>query len=543
MNIISPGIFPPLSAEELRSKSINHSSGEFLCAKSLERATSENSIYVLRSFHVDKHNEKQEGEIDFLIITDECIICVEVKSSRLRQVPKGFQQWDRGKNKWLDLKESPFQQSKSNCYSLRGLSDSLGANRIKLPIVWCVWFPEMEGFDVGVEYSSWKIALKGDLNDPMRFLNEFIHNTRLNLKKSRFKMKPVPSQMLYRYINVLRRFDHHDKEDPQLEYLSSVRHLRNNIKLLTEVQQDAFRLIQDNLEIVVRGGAGTGKTYLAMIEALRLSEMNKRVLILAYSLQVCNMIQDWIIPYNKGERNISVLQISDESISHELEFCDAVIIDEYQDILNEDKFKEICVNRNGNYVRLFGDHINQVMDEELDREWENFDSLTERYTSVLLSQNCRNTSQIVSAVKTFIEVKEEEEYRESRISGEKIRLAVVSSIDAIRSELENLLAKGIEEEDVVVISLENTFLFSFSELTSAIQCDFRNVKCALPAEVKGLEFAHVFVVGVGGKQYTVLKLRELYVAITRAMISCTLMYDVTGDSYEALKVVKKIKEA
>jgi|GEM_PF-4833549 len=548
MNAIPPGLYPQLSAAELGSKTINGSHGEYLCAKALSKATEQESWYVLRSYHVEEHLDKHEGEVDFLLITSTCIICIEVKGSSVRNSERGFEVWNRGSKSWEGLKESPFTQSQQNSYSLQEEIRNLGPNSFKMPIIWCVWFPEMSDFNPGLEFADWRIGTEDDLREPVAFFERLIERSKESFKKTgTVKFISQPSQILNKVVRTLRQLNNGQDEGVDWSLIKS--RLNNNLKLLTESQYNSFRKIERNRKVLTYGGAGTGKTYLAMVEALRLLEKGQRIFFLVWSENVRKMLQLWFNNQNAALGNLKIVSFEKsnwEGITHNLNSVgfDALLVDEFQDFYQKDSFYELIESFEGKVVRLFGDHVNQVIgtleENQMDRMFERLQD----FSQLLLDENCRNTRNLIISVKNTTGLDKNSDYLENSIQGEAPVSLPGNSAEAILKVLKEKKEQGAEHSDLVIINLEASQLDYTNDLLANDEYpierfDFskEGIRLASVDQVKGLEFSHVVIIGVG-RALNSTELRNLYIAMTRAVISCTLMYDL-DERFSILPLINK----
>ena len=137
MNLLPPGVYPPLNEEEINNASLNGSHAEFLVCNVLGKQAIESGWFVLRSFHIEDHPRNHSGEIDFLVITDRALICIEVKGSSIKTKNGGFQSYHRGSKEWREIK-NPFQQSKECSYSVVDLLKLIPHIKKRIFVAWCV---------------------------------------------------------------------------------------------------------------------------------------------------------------------------------------------------------------------------------------------------------------------------------------------------------------------------------------------------------------------------------------------------------------------
>lgn len=90
-------------------------------------------------------------------------------------------------------------------------------------------------------------------------------------KSSRFNEKKKSAQEIQEEINGM------EKERYDISKKSILSEIKINIKCKTENQKKFLKLIKDNEIIICSGNAGTGKTFLAVSEALNLLKSNESV--------------------------------------------------------------------------------------------------------------------------------------------------------------------------------------------------------------------------------------------------------------------------
>jgi hypothetical protein len=531
MNLIPSGIIPPLTFDEIRLKSTNHSHGEYLCLAALEQVAEEMGWYILRSYNLENHVQHVQGEIDILIVTPMCIVCIEVKSSRLIQSNEGYRIFNRLKNNW-ESTQDPFIQSKNNHYSLIELLRNIEIVKFNFPVVWCVWFPEMSKFDVGAEYGNWRIGLNHDLSQPREFVENVIFKSESKLKV-KFHEKTTQHQLLV--VNSLRKIGFFDDLDDREILTKMERKIKNNVALLTQDQQLAFDGLKMNNKIVVFGGAGTGKSYLAIIECLNSVKNGMTVMILVQSKYLKNYFLERFFEYGIDKTAITVVSIDNDGWDG-VEFClksknyNSLVVDEYQDFLGDHRFFSILSEVLFDRITLFGDHINQMIGAPIIMVNKELSDLLDGYTKFTLSKNCRNTQNTIISVKRITGLENVGTYMENSISGEKVVHDCVNSAHKIRECVLGLLTRGISPNDIIIVDIGESDLINANTLLSFEEFDiFGNnslsVKIASVLDVKGLEFDYVIITGLGRK----LKpesLRLIYVAMTRAIIHCSIFYDL-----------------
>jgi Holliday junction resolvase-like predicted endonuclease len=544
MNLIPSGIIPPLSLDEIRLESVNHSRGEYLCLSALEKVAEEMGWYILRSYNLENHVQHAQGEIDILIVTPKCMVCIEVKSSRIIQSNEGYKIFNRLKNNW-EPTQDPFLQCKNNHYSLIDLLRNFEILKFNFPVVWCVWFPEMNQFDVGAEYGIWRIGLSHHLTQPREFIENVIFNTELKLKV-KFHEKTTQHQLLV--VNSLRKIGHFEDLDEKEILTMMERKIKNNVALLTQGQKLVFEGLKQNNKIIVFGGAGTGKSYLALIECLHSVQNGMTVMILVQSKYLKRYFLERFVEYGLGNTDLTVVAIDDDGWDG-VEFClnrkkyNSLVVDEYQDFLGSDYFFSVLSEVSFERITLFGDHINQMIAESQFVIHEKLADLLNGFVKFTLSKNCRNTQNTITSVKRITGLEKVGTYMENTISGERVEHICINNVDKVREYALKLTNQGISPNDIIIIDIDESDNICSNEILNFEGFELfggsgMSIKIARVRDVKGLEFDYVLIVGLGRSLNAESK-RLIYIAMTRAIIKCVIFYDLDKD-FSILPYIAKL---
>jgi Holliday junction resolvase-like predicted endonuclease len=510
----------------------------------LEPVAEEMGWYILRSYNLENHVQHQQGEIDILIVTPKCIVCIEVKSSSVMQSTEGYKIFNRLKNNW-EATQDPFLQCKNNHYSLIELIKNIEIIKFNFPVVWCVWFPEMNKFDTGAEYGDWRIGLNYDLNQPRDFVENVIFKSE---SKSNVKYFEKTTQHQLLVVNSLRKIGFFDDVDDREILTIMERKIKNNVALLTQGQQMAFEGLMMNNRIVVFGGAGTGKSYLAIIECLNSVRNGMIVLMLVQSKYLKKYFLQRFIEYGIDQSVITVIS-TDEDSWDSVAFCqkrknyNSLVVDEYQDFLGDNYFFSLLSESPFDRITLFGDHINQIIGEPTIAVYKELANLLDGYTKFTLSTNCRNTQNTITSVKRITGIENVGTYMENSISGERVFHDCISGVDKIREYVLGLLTRGISPLDIVIIDIGESDMINPNDLLNFDEFDiFGNnslaVKIATVKDVKGLEFDYVIIAGLG-RRLKPESLQLIYIAMTRAIIQCVVLYNLDKE-FSILPYIAKL---
>ncbi len=228
----------------------------------------------LHSLDLAPWNRSRRTEIDFVVIIPRHgVLCLEVKSHDSIWFDECG--WHLGHH----IERSPLKQAEDGAKTLhRSIRDRLpGFSAI--PIVKCVFFPRAK-FEVrsNIEYSSDEVFDRDKcvrLRDGGR-LHEELDRATENLILANRDLSSLPTALtkhqqetLLQFLRPVQRYRPHQRTeiDERRQRLETV---------LRAQQKPVLQLANLNKRLIVSGGAGTGKTLIAMELARRLSEAGAR---------------------------------------------------------------------------------------------------------------------------------------------------------------------------------------------------------------------------------------------------------------------------
>lgn len=159
-------------------------------------------------------------------------------------------------------------------------------------------------------------------------------------------------------------------------------------------QLDEVNRVQDNYiyflsnirQFYIRGGAGTGKTWIALKMANYEAENNKRVLLTCKSHSLAKTLDDL------SDKRVDVLNLDDLRKDGIMGLYDAIFVDEAQDFSEDDAFnlRLYLKDEKGSRLGVFYDDVQKVRSDTFG------DSFMIDMPPFLLHENIRNTSNIYS---------------------------------------------------------------------------------------------------------------------------------------------------
>ncbi|RRK01047.1 DUF2075 domain-containing protein [Opitutaceae bacterium TAV4] len=327
---------------------------------------------------------------------------------------------------------------------------------------------------------------------------------------------------------------------------------------LTQLQFSRLKLLGPRRRVGITGGAGTGKTLLALEKAHELARNGFKTLLLVYNNALGEHLAssvDPALPITTGSFHSFCSRLFEQYPGdylerakrehpaksnsdywniqfpaalcylleeHEVKF-DAIIVDEAQDFADEFWFPLQCMMTDAEKTPLY---LFYDRNQQLYRKTENFPIGTDNEFSLI--ENCRNTAQIHSVVRPLFTGGELNApsiegvpvmWHESEGSSEQIR-----QIKALVTCL--VTQDGIKPQDIVVLFVRHVFYPVFfgkieSEkmtdglhFTKNTQAADKEIRVLTAGRFKGLEAPIVIVWGL--REISVEDSRmELYVALSR----------------------------
>lgn len=380
---------------------------------------------ALHSLDLAPWNRGLRTEIDFLvIIPDTGIVCIEVKSHE--RISFEDDRWNPS-----EIKRSPFKQASDGKHTFYRRLRDLVPQFKKVPVVHCCIFPRAR-FDLPLNLSvqPWELidtrafrafssgqAFCADIKARMR--QSIGADENLQSLTDRLSQDQIET-MVNCCLPVQKR-----RPDAREE----IHHREQEIeRVLREQQKPVLQLAALNDRLVVSGGAGTGKTLIAIEVARRAAEQGRRVALLCFN----NLVGEWMrrrigqssppLPNLVAGRTIRVMaemtgieipdnphrnfweielpqrleeRLTDPDFRAAASF-DYLVLDEAQDLLSRPRLWE-CLTQfltggvDGGTFALFGDFDNQVLAERevMDQTLASLDA-SARFSRWRLSENCRN---------------------------------------------------------------------------------------------------------------------------------------------------------
>ncbi len=360
----------------------------------LRRALNHTDFTCYHSLNLPYHKKKRFGEIDFLLCGSQGIYVLEVKGGRLRCDEECYWYFmDRYGNE-VKKKEGPFRQAETALHGfITNLKNNFSSNKInKFAIGYGVITPDCE-LDKSAEWAPETYAGAAQSKYLESWLEKFIKYWR----GKHFKSEPAPDNLVDEVKTFIR---------PSFEAVIPLFRLsseaESQIKALTNDQIEFLDGVWENDRILCHGGAGTGKTFMALEVARRWTANGENVLLACHS--------SWLKCYLESSFKIPGLTVSTVSAipvmvrRSGIDKFSALIVDEGQDLFTKkeiailDKFLDKGL-ADGKWCFFYDSNNQADISGKFDPEV--LASIKELRPTVLpLKINSRNTKLILDEIKT-----------------------------------------------------------------------------------------------------------------------------------------------
>lgn len=327
---------PPYMGEEIKSNA------EKKMYDVLQKLDMKNA-YVLHSLGLPKHQSKIYGEIDFVVVCDRGVACLEIKGGRVEcRDGKWFFKDRYGVER--EKPEGPFAQVTGNMFSLRDVLKKKFQNNkhMKNLLTVCgVVFPDIEFKSVSQEIIS-DIVYDNRTEDITGYMNRVFDYWEERQHRQPSRLSPGDIKDIVQFLRGDFVFI------PTLsDRLNSV---EKRLVRLTSEQAQLMQALALNKHLLIEGNAGTGKTLLAVDFAKKKAASGKKVLFLTYNKNLANNV----IRQVDTIENLKVINI--HALFGEYVAVDVKKMQENPNVY----FSEIL-------PEIFYEYLSELSDEELER--------------------------------------------------------------------------------------------------------------------------------------------------------------------------------
>jgi hypothetical protein len=233
-----------------------------------------NTWTVLHSLGVMGHRTKAWAEIDFVLIGPSGVYCLEVKGGRVSRQDGVWTFTDRF-GRQNTKREGPFEQvGTASAVLRRTLAERFPWAR-EVAVGFGVAMPDIRFEASGVDMDKEIVYDATDMERPIKTYLERLEGhwrRRITEQRGRSPSELTPQQLVLCVDAIRPDFD------LRVSLRAAIGVAKNELLRLTEEQFRVLDGLIDNPRMIVRGGAGTGKTLLAVEEAKRAAAQGSRVL-------------------------------------------------------------------------------------------------------------------------------------------------------------------------------------------------------------------------------------------------------------------------
>lgn len=241
----------------------------------------------LHSLGLTTHALKPWAEVDFVLIGPSGVFCLEVKGGRVAR-SQGEWLFTNRNGRTTRKREGPFEQVAGASSALRNFLYDCRASLRGALIQYGVVLPDVLFDLVGPDIEADIVYDSRDTGDSFgHYLDRLAHHwSERSLERYGREPLELDSGSRRAILELLR---------PDFDLVPTMRSrieaARVELVRLTGEQAVVMRGLAGNARAIVRGGAGTGKTLLALEEARRLGAEGRSVLLVCYNRQLADWLQ------------------------------------------------------------------------------------------------------------------------------------------------------------------------------------------------------------------------------------------------------------
>ena len=422
----------------------------------------DNRYLAFHSLNLTMHETKKFGEADFVIVCEFGIFVLEVKGGSVRVKNDVWCTINRN-NKEYRI-QNPFKQAESALHAIKNEiqdSNNLEQLRLKIPIGYGVIFPDVEWKQHSSEWDKHIICDTKKMRNFESWLKDFF---------SYWQNRPGNNHKLsVENIAALKQFLRPDFEliEPLYSKLSK---LEKAAVKLTEDQYKYLDIVAANNKVLCSGGAGTGKTFLAIELSRRMAGENKKIILICKSNWLRRYLETKII-----NEFVTISTIDSSKVDmrrSRIDEYDILIVDEGQDLFNIDDMDILDSIlkgglKNGEWY-IFHDSNNQSglfskINSEVLKTLKTY-----KPAKIPLTINCRNSEPILKKVQDRLNL---DMGNKGTGKGPKVIEIINSNFNDsnnLQNEINKMLKNGITPGAITILSpfsYEESSLFSLSEKT------------------------------------------------------------------------------
>ena len=267
---------PPYMGEEIKSNA-ERKMYDVLQEMDLKNA------YVLHSLGLPRHRSKIYGEIDFVVVCERGVACLEIKGGRVECRDGQWTFIDRYGTE-RQKPEGPFAQVTGNMFSLRDVLKKhfdRNPHMKNLLMASGVVFPDITFYSDSQEIIP-EIVYDRSTEGISSYMNAVFDYWQARQHREPSKLSPSDIREIVQFLRADFCFI------PSLN--DRLEQVEKHLVRLTAEQAQLMDALGMNDHLIVEGGAGTGKTLLAAEYARKQVEQGRKVLYLTYNKNLAHHV-------------------------------------------------------------------------------------------------------------------------------------------------------------------------------------------------------------------------------------------------------------
>ena len=520
---------------------------------------------VLHSLGISNHNRVIHGEADFFVLAPYMgLFALEVKGGRVKRQDGIWLFTDRYGN--IGTKErGPFDQAWGSAFSIvNDIKSKLDASHQYLENILYgigVMFPDVEYTTVGCDEEQWQVFDCKDGTNVYDYIHRLFDGACQKWKaiyKEEVPFEKLPSDDDVKYIAALLRGDF----DKAVAISVQIKYAEEELIKLTNEQYRCIDQLDDNKRCLIEGGAGTGKTLIAIEEAKKAVASGLKVALFCFNKNLGDWFEKYfedvsanLKPSYVGTFHGYMIRISkragipldfpesDDELNYfyteelpisagmaliqlKSEKFDKIIIDEAQDLISQKYLDVLDKCLLGGLLRgrwtFFGDFSQQAIYSS-SITGEKMKSMIEDRTSFIrfrLNVNCRNTKTISDEISLVTDFQAPSEVW-SKVDGMPVQYLTYSNRDEEKKKLtktiKSLMDAHVSPKKITILSPVKFEQSIASEVTDYEIKEYKTYTnnrlsfCTIQA-FKGLENSVIILVDIE----SITDKQLMYVALSRA---------------------------
>ena len=489
--------------------------------------------YVLHSVGIANHPTQSQGEADFVVIMPgEGVFTLEVKGG---EISYDGNHW-RSKDYYGHTHKihDPVAEANNASHAFKSyLGESLpwaanlmygfGVVFLDCELHGKVTFPDLDDD---------QICDVTDLEDVRSFMIGLATHWKRAFAKTGFKPAVPDVEQCAQIAQLLR-----PTFETTVSASAEIKNLESDIVKLTERQMTVFEGLMENDRVLVKGGAGTGKTLMALRYAQGMAEDGRRVGLFCFSPRLAEFFKRTVKDMGSCAERIhadSFPEYMNRTVlphfwTEDLEQFDVLVLDEAQELITAsytDALSRIlkgglkegiwCMFADADPDRLGRLHQSAA---GIDRQLKDAGIYFTRFT---LKENCRNSMAIIDTVDELFGMNDQPIAREEY--GQEVQFAAYGTKEEqaahLKKQIAELLADGVKPQDIVVLSPDGLQESAAGKLDNVYGSwkearEHGGVMFSTIEEFRSME-SPVVIIADCGKASLSTDARSMYIAMTRA---------------------------